>query len=296
MKLTKFALVLLVLLAAARQAPAQTQTWDTSGNGMLKGTYYFRQVYYTVEYSNGQLGDGIALFGVINFSGTGTYTGSASYVSYLEGSGTTPLSGTYSIAASGYGFLSSPAYQGDYVFGLVNQAGIFVGSSTETANGYNDLFIGAPNSPTPTAAAFKGAYSIAGIDLTADLSNPGLAFNYLMQLNPNGVSSLGTGSVTAYVGQQGSSKYTESLSNVTYQASNGAMVFTLPSAAAQPSAILTGQKYLEHIPRRQLRFWRRPERPRHVRRRAHRHGLAFIQRPVLPGGDRSGGIGAGWRA
>jgi hypothetical protein len=54
------------------------------------------------------------------------------------------VTGTYSIAASGQGFLSSPVVNGDFIFGLVNQQGIFVGSSTENLNGYNDLFIAAP--------------------------------------------------------------------------------------------------------------------------------------------------------
>ena len=52
------------------------------------------------------------------------------------------LTGTYSISASGYGFISNPLSSGDYVYGLVSQQGIFVGSSTES--GFNDLFIAAP--------------------------------------------------------------------------------------------------------------------------------------------------------
>jgi len=231
------------MAATAWQAPAQT--WDTSGNGLLKGTYYFRQVICLVYYDNGELEEGTVLYGTITFSGSGTYTGSATVVDSSEGEGPLTLTGTYSVAASGYGFLSSPLVTGDSVYGLVNANGIFIGGSTETTNGYNDMFVAAPlSSPAPTAAAFKGSYSIAGIDLTSDLSNPGLAFSYLMQLNPNGVSSLGTGSATVYIGQQGSSKYTQSIPGVTYAASNGAMVFTLPSVTQQPSAIVTGQKYL----------------------------------------------------
>ena len=249
MKLTKSALLLLVLLfAIAWQASAQT--WDTSGNGMLKGTYYFRQVICLVSYQNGQLGEGTAIYGTIAFSGTGTYTVNATVVDSGQGSGALQqVSGTYSISASGYGFLSSPLVTGDFIYGLVGQGGIFVGSSTDTADGYNDMFVAAPlSSPAPTAAAFKGSYSIAGIDLTADLSNPGLAINYLLQVSPNGVNSLGTGSLTAYIGQEGTNKYSQSVSNVTYTASNGAMVFTLPSTAAQPSAVVSGQKFLNISP------------------------------------------------
>jgi hypothetical protein len=52
-KLTKSVGVVLVLLTAGSWL-ASAQSWDTSGNGLLKGTYYFRDVYYTVsdEYSD----------------------------------------------------------------------------------------------------------------------------------------------------------------------------------------------------------------------------------------------------
>jgi uncharacterized protein (TIGR03437 family) len=242
-KLTKFARVLLVLSAAASWQ-ASAQTWDTSGNGLLKGAYYFREVFYTVSDGSGDLGEATAVYGTITFSGNGTYTGTATYYDSSAGLGTLPLTGTYSIAASGYGFLSSPlssvGYSGDSVYGLVNQQGLFVGSATETANGYNDLFIAAPlSSPAPAAAAFKGSYSIAGIDLSS--GSPSTTINYQLQLNPDGVSNLGTGSLTAYVGEEGSNKYTQSVSSVKYVASNGAMVFTLPNTA---SALITGQKFL----------------------------------------------------
>ncbi len=259
MKLTKFARVLIVLSAAASWQ-ASAQTWDTSGNGLLKGTYYFRQVICLVEYSNGQLGEGTAVYGTINFTGSGTYTGLATVVDSSSGAeNNVPLTGTYSIAASGYGSLSSPwvGVSGDTVYGLVNQTGIFVGSTTETTYGYNDMFVAAPlSSPAPTTATFKGSYSIAGIDLTADLSNPGQAINYMLQVNPNGVNNLGAGSVTAYVGEEGSNKYTQTLSSVTYSVSGGAMVFTLPSTA---SAVLTGLKYLYISPDGNFVFGGGPE-------------------------------------
>ena len=68
-----------------------------------------------------------------------------------------------SIAASGYGFMSSPlaslfngsSANGDVVYGLVSN-GIFVGSSTENGIGYNDLMIAAPL-PSPTIYGFSPA-------------------------------------------------------------------------------------------------------------------------------------------
>jgi uncharacterized protein (TIGR03437 family) len=165
------------------------------------------------------------------------------------------VTGTYSIAASGYGFLSNLIVSGDLVYGLVNQQGIFVGSDTETADGYNDLFIAAPlSSPAPTAATFKGSYAIAGIDLSS--GNPDTTINYMLQVSPDGVSNLGTGSLTAYVGEEGSNKYTQSISSVKYTASNGAIVFTLPNTN---SALVTGQKFLYISPDGNFVFGGEPE-------------------------------------
>jgi uncharacterized protein (TIGR03437 family) len=241
-KPTKFAGALLVLSAAAGWQ-ASAQTWDTSGNSLLKGSYYFREVFYAVGDQYGDLQEATALYGSITFSGTGTYTCQVSLYD-VSSSGPTlesgALSGTYSIAASGYGFLSNPLSSGDYVYGLVNQAGIFVGSTTETANGFNDLFVAAPlSSPVPTAGAFKGSYSIAGIDLSS--GTPATTLSYLLQMNPDGVSNLGTVSGTAYIGQAGSTKYTQSITGGKYIASGGAIVATFPNST---SAVLTGQKYL----------------------------------------------------
>jgi uncharacterized protein (TIGR03437 family) len=238
--LTKFARVLFILSAAAG-CHAWGQTWDTSGNGMLKGTYYFREVFYSVGDNSGDLGEATALYGTLTFNGSGGYTGSVTLYDSNVGLESGPISGgAYSISASGYGFLSSILYTGESIYGLVNQQGIFVGSSTETTSGYNDLFIMAPlSSPAPTAAAFKGSYAIAGIDLSS--GSPSTSINYQMQLNPDGAGNLGTGSLTAYIGQYGANKYTQNISSVKYVASNGAIVFTFLNSA---SALLVGQRFL----------------------------------------------------
>ena len=65
----------LLLSSMAAGLIAQTPTWDTSGNGMLNGTYYFRQVIYELSSAgDGTLYDALAFYGTVTFSGTGTYT------------------------------------------------------------------------------------------------------------------------------------------------------------------------------------------------------------------------------
>ena len=120
------------------------------------------------------------------------------------------MSGTYSISSSGYGFLSNPLSPTDTVYGLVSQQGLFVGSSTES--GFNDLFIAAQVSSQTTAATFKGAYTIADMDLSS--GSPLTTISAMFQVNPDGVSNLGNISVNGYVGEGGSSVVTQSLSRV----------------------------------------------------------------------------------
>src|ERR1700733_8909841 len=83
-KLTKFARVLLILSAAASWQ-ASAQTWDTSGNGLLKNSYYFRQVLYLVGDENGDLEEATAVYGTIAFSGTGTYSANITVFDSGEG-------------------------------------------------------------------------------------------------------------------------------------------------------------------------------------------------------------------
>ena len=110
---------------------ASQAQWDTSGNSLLNGTYYFRQVVYIANgFTDGDLSEAIAIYGNITFSGNGTYFSIANAIARglpntASATGTDPLScwlvgtqcaanagspvnGTYSIAASGYGFLTSP--------------------------------------------------------------------------------------------------------------------------------------------------------------------------------------------
>lgn len=242
----RFAQLLLVVSAATGfQAAAQTTGWDTSGNGMLNGTYYFRQVVYVLGSANGSLSDALSLYGTVSFSGTGTYTMDATGVDLAQQQlQLVKQSGTYSIAASGQGFLSSPLASGDLIKGLVNQQGIFVGSSTETLNGYNDLFIAAPlASPLPTASTFKGSYSMAYMDLSS--GSPLSAIGLTAQMNPDGNGNTGTVPISGYIGQNGSSRIVQTLPGAKYIFSGGAAVVTFPNST---NAFLSGQFYLYFSP------------------------------------------------
>ena len=175
-----------------------------------------------------------AVYGTVTFNGAGAYTMNATLVDIQAQqlqSGT--LSGTYSIAASGQGFLSNPISTGDFIYGMVNAQGIFVGSSTENANGYNDLLIAAPlSSPLPGVSTFKGSYSLSYMDLSS--GSPLYTLGAIVSMNPDGAGNLGTVGVAGYVGQGGSSKIVQSLTNVKYIFSGGAAVWSRSPTPTHP--------------------------------------------------------------
>ena len=238
----------LLLCALASAGTAAAQSWDSSGNSMLNGTYYFREVFYIVGDQTGGLSNALALYDQVTFDGKGKYTMSAPVLVDANGVPQRQLaiSGTYTIAASGFGFLSNPLSAGDVIYGSVSQSGIFIGSSTE-AN-FNDLFIAAPVVPsTATTAVFKGTYTVADMDLSNEpFSDVRYAVDSMFQLNPDGAGNLGAFSVAAYVGGGGSSAYTQNLAASKYSFSNGAWVLSFPNNANNP--LLVGQKYVYSSP------------------------------------------------
>src|SRR5215472_3047850 len=118
------------MLLAVAGVPATAQTWDTSGNGQLSGSYYFREVAWQGQAdATNDLNFAAAVYGTIVFDGQGHYTlQGAQEVDFNGGpSAYTVQPGTYSLAASGYGFLSSFLTNNDTLNLLVSN-GVIVGS------------------------------------------------------------------------------------------------------------------------------------------------------------------------
>src|ERR1700722_17661312 len=111
-------------ILAGCQVFAQGLVWDSSGNSTLQGTYYFREAIWAL---NASTPDAYALFGTISFSGTGTYSiTSSTYLDYEQGSEAYTASGTYSIGAGGFGFLSSPLAGSVVIRGMISYGVFFV--------------------------------------------------------------------------------------------------------------------------------------------------------------------------
>jgi uncharacterized protein (TIGR03437 family) len=218
-------LVVLFLGAFAWQSSAQP-AFDSSGDGQLNGTYYMRQVIYFQDSSTVSVDQAINIQGTITFSGNGTYTvNNVSLLNSATGSSTgvslPNATGTYVISASGMGYLSAidPSYSNDTIYGMVSN-NIFIGSSTENIEGYNDLMIAAPvGSTEATNATLSGTYTVAYMDPTYETSTAA-GGDAIFTMTANGAGNIGNISVTGYIGPSTTAS-TESLSGVTYNFQNG---------------------------------------------------------------------------
>jgi hypothetical protein len=255
--------------------PAAGQAWDSTGNGQLNGTYYFREVSYSTD-QYGDIMDGTSAYGNITFSGGGTYTITNAQVFDVSQGEVEQysLTGTYSISASGYGFMSSPNTElsGSQILGLVSN-GIFIGSSTES--GFNDFIVAAP---TPSSLNFSGSYSLSYLNFVNQ--EPNEAYDALVQMSPNGSGSIGNANITYYF-ENSTAPIAVNEPGVKYSISNGAVAIAFPTSNNLP---LTGAEYFICFAGRKLRVWRLANRDRHVcgcadRLPAHLPGHILSGRP-----------------
>jgi uncharacterized protein (TIGR03437 family) len=203
------------------------QVFDNTGNGKLNGTYYFREVVFDTS-----SGSGASLYGNIVFTGSGTYTTTGLGGYNLNSAAP---NGTYTISASGYGYIVSPV-TGSPIYGLVGANGVFVGSSTEIT--YNDLFIAAPVSGQSTST-LQGSYSLGYLELDSQIP-----YDALLTMTANGSGGIGSVSVTAYTNSSAPAK-TQTISGVNYRVSNNAFVVAFPNSS---SNLVAGNEYLYSTP------------------------------------------------
>jgi len=252
-------------MAATR--PAAAQSWDTSGNGLLNGTYYFRQVMWLGGYNSANdLQEAIAVYGNIVFGGNGTYTLTAKVADAAENTVTSVTgSGTYTIGASGYGYMSTPLqfvdsqFEGDQINLLVSPSKVVVGNTTDNNTGYNDLFVAAP-APTSTPS-LQGTFSVIGVGL------PALTLD-LLHTRAYSFTMSGTGStVTTTVldgalGLNITAMTQPAFSAVKYSVSAGAASVTFGNeltTANLDSNLMSGTKYFYFSPDGNFFFGGDPE-------------------------------------
>lgn len=231
-----------VLLAAT--FPGIAQVWDNSGNHLLNGNYYFREVTLTSS-------DAFSIYGTITFS-NGSYSVNAAGLQYSQGTGAGPYTttGTYSISASGFGFINNPLI-GSPIYGLVGADGVFVGSITETS--VSDIFIAAPLVSQGTGT-LSGPYSISYMQPSILSQGSAPPYGALLQLNSNGSGTIGNVGVTAYA--DSTSATTQTINGVNYKVSNNAFVVTFPT---NNTGLVQGQEFFYSTPDGSFIFGGSPE-------------------------------------
>src|SRR5665213_13869 len=254
----------MLMMGAVTAVPAfgNLPSFDKTGNGLLNGTYYFREVLYSVDSSGtGNLGNAYAQYGTINFNGAGGYTVQNATLSYYQtasGSGQQSFSasGAYTFAANGYGYFTSPLstlFNSTFSnYGLLSN-GVLIASSTES--GINTLFIAVPTSPTVPAAtnsSFQGNYQIAGFLP----GNASASADLLYQLNPDGAGNLGTVNMNGYFAANNTTASTQT-STAKYAFTNGAGIITFPTLAT--ANFYSGQEYLYISPDHNFVFGGSPQ-------------------------------------
>jgi uncharacterized protein (TIGR03437 family) len=226
----------------------QGLVWDSSGNSMLSGNYYFREVIYD---SSG--GDAYTLYGTVSFTGTGSYTMSATEIDVVQGEGQTgTISGSYAIGAGGFGYLTNPLSSGVQIRGMVSN-GVFIGSATE--GGFNDLFVaGQIPSTVPTASTFNGTYSMVYLNYSSALD--GAPYDGQFTLSPNGAGTASLSNINGFyvtsnstTGAGATVAVSQGNSSGKYTVSNGAVVLNFPALSNGTSTeLLSGQNYLYFSP------------------------------------------------
>lgn len=232
------------------QVFGQGLVFDSSGNSMLNGTYYFREVIWTLDASSP---DAVTLYGTITFNGSGTYTVNATEFDYNQGgaqSGT--ATGTYAIGAGGFGYISSPLFTGVQIRGMVAN-GVFIGSATE--GGSNDIFVaGLIPSPTPTAGTLSGSFQMAYVNYPSPVDGSFYDAQFTLSSSGNGTAS--TSSMTgnyqeASTGTVVPTTVTQGAASFKYTASNGAFVLNFPTFnqnSPRNTLLMSGQEYLYFSP------------------------------------------------
>lgn len=220
---TKFAGAgILACFIFAGGAMAQGPTWDASGNSQLSGNYYFRQVTYGSQ-------DADSYYGGISFDGNGNWTisGAQAFSVYQDAYQGFSATGTYTISAAGFGYMTSPADSSSRVYVMVSN-GIIIGSTTENTGQYSDLFVAAPlANPQPTVSSLQGTYQLSYFK--PDYANgPQYDEDALIQMSSTGSGSVNA-SMNGYFGGGGTQVYTQVSPGLKYIYSNGAANITFPN-------------------------------------------------------------------
>ena len=240
-----------IALASLVPGLGGAQTQDSSGNGLLKGSFRFRHVAVQnvdFDYNPTQI---TAVFGAITFDGAGKYTLTGTSVDNTVSAGAPQplnLTGTYAIGSNGLGYLTNELYPADsaaYIYGAAAQ-GIFTGSSTESnddGNIFNDIFIAIPLGSPPTNATFTTPYQTAMLDFTG--ASSAAIRNALFELAPDGKGGFGAIALNGQAADQSAITVMQTVTGASYNFNSdgsGTLTIPPPSGVSLSDALFTGSR------------------------------------------------------
>src|SRR5579885_2916083 len=219
------------------RAAVPRASFDNSGNSMLKGAYFVRQVLLVADSNSSAITQAVSLTGTMTFDGNDSFSGQQLNSANQSAASSYSTSGVYDVSSSGQVQIQTPVGidSQDTEFGGVGAAGEVIASATE--NGYQDLFIAIPEGP---ASAVSGVYQAGFIDFLQ--AKAGNVRNGYFTLTASGGNSFGNVTVNGQMLNQGSTAVTQSLSGVSYSFSGNIGTITFPTASNPLTALISGAK------------------------------------------------------
>ena len=226
---------------------------DNSGNGMLKGKYWVREVIPLPR---------AAFTGAMTFDGKGSYTftglllAQSGAASHKTESHQITVNGTYRVGANGIAVVDNLARAADYLiagdsilFGGVGANGILMGSDTET--GYNDFLIAIPaGTAAPQNSALQGVFWIGDLDYgngPSPANWPTTGRNSLFQITADGKGGFTDITIKGHDMTQRDIELTQVVKSPSYNfVSDGSasLNFPAPAGITATASLFTGTKAL----------------------------------------------------
>ncbi len=217
-------------------------SFDNSGNSLLQGMYFIRQVWYgSISTTTGQVGEAAALTGTITFDGAGTYSLTAQVSDNTISSGAPqPLSitaGNYSVNASGMIAMDDPLNSNDTLYGGVGPSAI-TGSATESSTDF-DFMVAVPMASSVSNSSLSGTYRMVGMEYpNGDITQ---TYNYTFLMNPDGAGNLNVSGLSGHAAAVNDNLFSQSISGATYSLSGTTGTLTFP-AQSSGTSLISGTK------------------------------------------------------
>jgi len=235
-----FSFAALLVALACSPAAVWAQNFDTSGNGLLTGTWFVRYVASDNLSTTGTVGRARSVTGTFSFDGNGNYALAGQISDNTVNSGASQalsVSGQYQVSSSGLLELVNPLDSTQTVFGGIGKSAL-VGSSTESS--IVDMMVAVPMGSGVSNSTLQGQYWVGSLDYPGgDATQPA---NALFEINADGQGNLGTLSVAGHSVALGNSDTTQSVGGATYNLSGATGMMIFPVASGVQNQFISGTK------------------------------------------------------